>query len=117
METSSLKAPSADASECQPVHPERIARRALEIRAQLLHLMSARQRDIAYAVGWHESKFSRWKNGEAAGMSLDEICNFLAALDVRIASSAGPVVSDDEMHALAALAERGLRALRGDLER
>lgn len=96
---------------------ETVAKRALDIQAQLLRLLAGRQGEVADQLDWSDSKLSRFKSGETgAGMSFDEVCKLLAALDVRLAHGPESSIGEAEVRALAALAERGLRALRSEIE-
>lgn len=95
---------------------EAVARRALDIQAHLLRAMNGRGAEVADAMDWSESKLSRFKSGEQGGMTLEEICKFISALNLRLVSGADVGVDPAEIKALAVFAERGLRAMREELK-
>ncbi len=96
---------------------EAVAKRALDIQAQLLRLLSGRQGEVAEQLDWSESKLSRFKSGEAnTGLSFDELAKLLAALNVRLVCGPEGALDEAEVRALAVLAERGLRAMRTEIK-
>lgn len=78
-------------------------RKAREFEAEIRRRLTGRATKVAEALGWSDSKMSRWKDCD-----LPEVVRILAELGVELAGPAdGVTISREDYRVLRLLADRG----------